>query len=84
MACTRMRTTRADQPLHRMELAGLERSYRLIVPASYDPTAPMPLVLALHGGGGSGDEMCTLPGGLQELAEMEGFIVVCPDPVENH
>jgi poly(3-hydroxybutyrate) depolymerase len=29
---------------------GLERTYRLSVPPTYDETRPMPLVLALHGG----------------------------------
>jgi polyhydroxybutyrate depolymerase len=67
-----------------MDYVGLQRTYRLIVPASYDPAMPTPLVLALHGGGGSGEQMCTLPGGIQELAERDGFIVVCPDAVENH
>jgi len=83
-ACTRMRSDRSGLPSYSMEHAGLERTYRLIVPTNYDPAMPTPLVLALHGGGGSGEQMCTLPGGIQELAEREGFIVVCPDAVENH
>jgi len=83
-SCTRMRSAPADLPIQRMEHAGLERSYRLIVPASYDPAVSTPLVLALHGGGGNGEEMCGLPGGIQELAEPEGFMVACPEAVENH
>jgi polyhydroxybutyrate depolymerase len=67
-----------------MEHTGLERIYRLIVPASYDSAAPMPLILALHGGGGDGGQMCALVGGVQELAEEHGFLVVCPDAIENH
>ena len=56
----------------------------MFVPGSYDTATPMALVLALHGGGGNGEEMCSLPGGIQELAESEGFIVTCPDAVEDH
>lgn len=74
----------AGLPSHSFEHDGLQRSYRLIVPASYEPGQPAPLVLALHGGGGTGLQMCTLQGGIQELAEEERFLVVCPDAVENH
>ena len=84
VACTRMRSARFDLPSYQMHHAGLERTYRLMVPASYDPAMATPLVLALHGGGGNGEQMCTLPGGIQELAQREGFIVICPDAVENH
>lgn len=63
---------------------GLERSYITLVPASYEDDERAPLVLALHGGGGDGERMCRLEGGVQELAEEGGFIVVCPDGVENH
>ncbi len=70
--------------LQAFEYNGLERSYRLIAPTGYDPDLPAPLVLALHGGGGNSLQMCTLAGGIQELTETEGFLVVCPDAIENH
>lgn len=75
-----------DSPLisKTMSHDGLERSYQLLVPASYDRKQSTPLVMALHGGGGDGELMCTVRGGVQELAEDEGFIVVCPDGVEDH
>jgi len=63
---------------------GLSRSYYLLVPASYDSGQPAPLVLALHGGGGDADRMCRLPAGINELAEAEGFLVACPQGVEQH
>lgn len=61
----------------------MERSYRVYIPESYsDEGEPFPLVLVLHGAGGSaaGTEGFT---GFNELAETENFIVVYPDGVGN-
>ena len=33
----------------RIQAAGLERAYRLVVPRTYDPREPAPLVFAFHG-----------------------------------
>jgi polyhydroxybutyrate depolymerase len=64
---------------------GLERTFRLYVPPSHDRTRPAPLVIALHGGGGTGAVMEQLTaGGLNRLAAREGFVVVYPDGVERH
>lgn len=61
----------------RLVSSGLERSYRLYVPRSYDPARPTPLVISLHG--------ATLWGAAQmelsrwnPVADEEGFIVVYP------
>jgi polyhydroxybutyrate depolymerase len=65
---------------------GLERTYLLHVPSSYDKNKSMPLVIALHGGGGTAEGMMktiTL-GGFNTLADKEGFIVVYPNGVEGH
>ena len=63
---------------------GLVRSYHLLVPSTYEEDRSTPLVLWLHGGGGNGRQMCVLRGGINEMAEEEGFIVVCPDGIEEH
>lgn len=64
---------------------GLQRTFRLYVPPSHDRSRPAPLVIALHGGGGSGTAMERLTmGGFNLLAEREGFVVVYPDGVERH
>jgi len=64
---------------------GLERRYLLHVPAALDASRPVPLVLALHGGGGTGARMVQLTGGgFNTLADREGFIVVYPDGIEKH
>jgi len=59
---------------------GLDRTYLIHIPPSYDRTKPMALVIALHGGGGTGEGMVKLTlSGFNTLADKEGFIVVYPD-----
>ncbi|MDI6773301.1 MAG: PHB depolymerase family esterase [bacterium] len=68
-----------------IQYAGLERTYRIHLPSSAGRTGPMPLVLALHGGGGTGLNMEQLTlGGLNRLSETHGFVVVYPDGVDRH
>jgi polyhydroxybutyrate depolymerase len=57
---------------------GLERVYKVHVPSSYNKENKTPLILALHGGGGSaeaGPEFF----GLNAKSDQEGFIVVYPE-----
>ena len=64
---------------------GLERTYRIHVPALYDKTKPVPLLIALHGGGGTGERMERLTlKGFNALSDKEGFVVVYPDGIEKH
>jgi polyhydroxybutyrate depolymerase len=64
---------------------GLKRTYGIHVPPSFGKTGPMPLVIALHGGGGTGEKMEKLTlGGLNRLSDREGFVVVYPDGIEEH
>jgi len=66
-------------------LAGLERTYHIHIPASYDKANPIPLLIVLHGGGGTGAGMVKLTqGGFDKLSDKEGFIVVYPDGIEKH
>ncbi len=59
-------------------VGGLERTYTLRLPGSYTPAVPMPMVVALHGGFGSGIQL-EEQSQLTVKAEEEGFIVVYPD-----
>lgn len=57
---------------------GRERTYRLYVPRSLSPGQDVPLVVALHGGLGSGKQMANATG-FDEEAEKGVFLVVYPD-----
>ncbi len=65
--------------------AGLERTYRIHIPPSHDKAKPLPLLIGLHGGGGTGKAMEKLTlRGFNKLSDREGFIVVYPDGIEKH
>ncbi|MEW6184626.1 MAG: alpha/beta fold hydrolase [Thermodesulfobacteriota bacterium] len=57
---------------------GTERTYLIHVPASYNPQNPMPLVIMLHGGGGTG-RAAMWETGWAEKAEKEGFLSAFPN-----
>lgn len=62
-----------------MDFAGEERGYYLHVPAKVARAGgKVPLVIALHGGGGNGKIHAMMTGFIAK-AEREGFIVVYPD-----
>ncbi len=61
---------------------GLERSYRLYVPTGATADSNLVLVVALHGGLGSGDQFAE-NSRFEALAESEGFAVVFPDGVDR-
>ena len=65
-----------------IEHDGLRRTYLLHVPPSLSPDAPVPLVLAFHGTGGTGLGMETVTG-LSALSDRHGFLVAYPDAVEK-
>jgi len=57
---------------------GVERRYLLHVPADLDPARPAPLVMMLHGAGGTADHVARAYG-WRELADREHFIAVFPE-----
>src|SRR5438477_10252191 len=61
-----------------IRFGGLDRSYRLAVPTSYDGSTPVPLVLNFHGLGSNArqEERYTR---IVEYAEKYGFIAVSVD-----
>jgi polyhydroxybutyrate depolymerase len=59
---------------------GLSRMYRVHLPASYKPSIAVPLLFALHGGGGNMDYQADdTKYGLISKSEQEGFAVVFPN-----
>ena len=63
-----------------MQVGDRTRTYRIYAPAR--PANPAPVVIVLHGGGGSGSgqELMTL-GGFNRIADREGIIVLYPDGI---
>lgn len=59
---------------------GRTRTYRVYVGSSLPAAGPVPLLLAFHGGGGSGAQF-QANSGFDGLAESKGFLVVYPDGV---
>lgn len=62
---------------HTIQVDGMKRSFRLHVPASYDSTTPVPLLLALHQFTDTARGMQKLTG-FDAIADTEGFIVAYP------
>lgn len=63
-----------------LEVAGALRRYLLYLPSNRDRGAPLPLVVALHGGGGHAEFMADDERyGLISKAERAGFAVVFPN-----
>ena len=54
-----------------------QRVFWLHVPTDYQPGRPVPLVLAFHGGGGTGTSM-QLSSALSTMADQRGFLVAYP------
>ena len=64
---------------------GLKRTFRVCMPANADTTKPLPMLIVLHGGGGTGKGMIKLTGGkFNQLSGRENFIVVYPDAFKKN
>lgn len=63
--------------------AGLKRTFKIHVPPSYTGSSKLPLVIALHGRGATGESMILITRkGFNDLADRDEFIVVYPDAIE--
>jgi len=61
---------------------GRERTYRLVLPKGFDKAKPAPLVLALHGGGGTAEQFDrSTRGHFGREAQKRGWVVVFPQGV---
>jgi len=64
---------------------GVERTYHMYLPNNFDNSNDTPLVLALHGGGGTGTnfEDVVSAGTLTTAAESRGVILLMPDGIDK-
>ncbi len=69
--------TGARQVKHLLNQDGLSRSYQLYLPSSYQVGKLLPLLVVLHGRGGTAERMADLTG-FNSRAEEHGFIVAYP------
>jgi len=58
---------------------GVMRTFRVHLPPSYASNTAHPLVLMLHGGGGSGRQFEEASSRMDPIADREGFVTVYPD-----
>jgi polyhydroxybutyrate depolymerase len=65
-----------------LEFGGLTRSYRLRVPASYDGSVPVPLVLDIHGLGSNAVQQQGISR-MGAVASREGLLVAYPEGVNS-
>lgn len=78
LACTRNSAIPAGDLAKTLIHDGTERTYVVHVPASYDGSQSVALVLDLHGGGGNANTQMRTSG-FSQLADDQGFIVVYPN-----
>lgn len=76
-----IRAQRAGGMTHgTLTFGGVDRSFRVFIPFGLRENAKVPLVVALHGGLGSGDQFA-LTSRFEPLAQDQGFVVVFPDGI---
>ena len=66
-----------------MVFDGLERTYFVHLPQNYNDAITYPLIFAIHGGGTLGYQGIEGQSQLSELSDLENFIVVYPEGLEQ-
>jgi polyhydroxybutyrate depolymerase len=79
-------TPQADKPSEQKTISltidGKSRSFLLYLPSGYNNAGKMPMILALHGGMGTGEGMMTLAN-FKTIADRDKVVVVYPDGIAN-
>jgi polyhydroxybutyrate depolymerase len=75
-------TGQAETTEYTLTVDGRERTYSVYAPASLPAEGPVPVVLFLHGGLGSGDQLGETAH-VAEHAEDAGYLAVLPDGATN-
>lgn len=80
IATNRRQATNAQAKCFATDIQGKRRTFRLYMPATR--REPLPLVLVLHGGGGSGGNMEWLTErGFNRIADRDGVVIAYPDGI---
>lgn len=85
-ACTGLRGPDSSidtDPVGELVHDGIRRSFVMHFPAQRDTSRPLPLVLALHGGGSTGRDAARLSR-FNTQADRGNFLVVYPDGIDGH
>lgn len=72
----------AGEKTYTIQSGGLERSFLVHAPPSYDGKTALPLLVSLHGGWGTGEGQAKISG-FSTLADREDFIAAYPDGVSR-
>jgi polyhydroxybutyrate depolymerase len=81
LACGAAPVIAVEAPVRRsFVIGGLQRVYTLSLPSSYSGLEPAPVVVNLHGLGGSGRELASVSG-LEPDAWGRGYVMVYPNAV---
>lgn len=71
--------------LFTLETGGYTRSYRVYAPKNLEKAKKYPLLVILHGGGGTGKGMPGLTrGGFEKLADREGALLAYPEGIDKN
>lgn len=77
-ACSGKKPITSGDHTYSLQVDGRERSYRVHVPPGYSPAVPAPVVMAFHGGWGTGKYM-QKQSRMTEVSDTHGFLGVFPD-----
>lgn len=78
VACAQEDTLSIGSSTIEIDMTGTTRSYVAQVPNTYSPDTPVPLVLILHGTGGTPEAMLQL-GHFYKYVELLGFVAAAPE-----
>lgn len=77
------RVAAQGDPVFEIRVGGLERRYLVHAPAGYDARTPRPVVVMLHGGGGTA-QVAAFETGWPRKADESGFLAVFPEATARH
>ncbi len=78
-------TPRGQSEQHSFLHNGIKRTYSIYIPEGIQKSRPAPLLVAIHGGGGSAEKWPSYTNnGFERLADRDHFILVYPNGLEGN